>query len=165
MITHRLPLILALLAAAGCATNMPPQERGFFEAIGAAATGEDVARDRRLQEDAATAERRAAEMRARLDVSQREANASSAAVGAAEARLRQLDAEIATLRRRAAALPQTGDAAQRAEAERLRRDAEALERERRAAASAPGGASDAALERLRERARALGQALDRQQRI
>jgi len=165
MITRRLPPILALLAAAGCATNLPPQERGFFEAIGAAATGEDVARDRRLQEDAATAERRAAEMRARLDASQREANVSSAAVGAAEARLRRLEAEIATLRRRAAALPQTGDAAQRAEAERLRREAEALERERRAAAAAPGGASDAAVERLRERAQALDQALDRQQRI
>lgn len=165
MIARPLLPLVALLAAAGCATNLPPQERGFFEAIGAAATGEDVARDRRLQEDAANAERRAAEMRARLEASQREANASSVAVGAAEARLRRLEAEIATLRRRAAALPQTGDAAQRAEAERLRREAEALERERRAAAVAPGGASDAAVDRLRDRARALDQALDRQQRL
>jgi hypothetical protein len=62
-------------------------------------------------------------------------------------------------------LPQTGDAAQRAEAERLRREAEALERERRAAATTPGGASDAAVDHLRQRARALDQALDRQQRI
>lgn len=152
---------LGVLLLAGCAADLPPGQRGFFEAMGAAASGEDVRRDARLQQDAALAEQRAAEMRARLDAAQREASASGAAVETAQARLRRLEAEIATLRRRAEALPRDGSP----DADRMRRQAEALERERRAAVAAPGGPSEAAVDRVQDRARALDQALDRQRRM
>jgi TolA-binding protein len=160
-----LPLA-ALLGLAGCASNAPPQERGFFGALGAAASGSDVARDRQMQADAAAAEQRAAEMQARLAGAQQQAAASGQRVTQAEARLRQVNTEIARLRQRAAALPTDGQTpAQREEADRLRREAEALERERRAAAEAPGGPTDAAVESLRRRAGALEDALNRQQRL
>jgi hypothetical protein len=160
------PAALALLGLAGCAADTAPQDRGFFGALGAAASGSDVARDQRMQADAAAAEQRAQQMQARLTAAQQREATSAARVTQAQARLRQLDAEIARLRQRAAALPTDGQTpAQRAETERLRQEAEALDRERRAAATAPGGPSDAAVDNLRRRATALEDALNRQQRI
>lgn len=150
-----LPAAVFVLLLAGCASNRPAAERGFFGGIGAAITGEDERQARAREAEASSAEARALQARAAAVEAERRQAASAAAVRDAERRLAALDAEIARMRRdlARARAARPGDPQGAALQDRL----ETLDRERAAAARRPDPAT---AQRLEQQGRALDRALE-----
>lgn len=149
-----LPLVVAL---AGCASQGPASERGFFGGIGAAVSGADERQASAMENEAAVREARLRDMAARASQAESDARSSSADVQAAEQRLAALRADIRRQRDRLSALRSAGKSA--SEADRIQAGLDQLDRDQRAAAA--GGVSPAALRSLEDRTRSLNQALAR----
>lgn len=152
-----------LLLLGGCAQGVNARDRGFFGGLGAMITGEDERHLQRLQQRAAAREAEARMAERRRQLAEAEAARSTAELRAAEQRLAALQAELARQRAEIASLragTQSGSS-RAATADRLAAEAEALERERRAAAGRAGGADAGALQRLEERSRRLDEDIRR----
>ena len=152
-------LLLALFGLAGCASQGPATERGFFGGVNAAITGDDERQARALENEAADREARVRAMAARADQADRDARSSTAQVQAAEQRLAALQASIQRQRYQVNALRNSGRSM--AEADRISTGLDQLERDRAAAAGRGGSIDPAALQQLEDRARALNQSLAR----
>jgi len=150
--------LAASLALQGCADPGPASERGFFGGMGAMMTGGDERQAAKLENTAASEQRRALEARAEAQAAAARQQQSERDLAAAKARLDAIDADIARQRQVLARLRAQRGEAGRAEAERLRRESDELARARARAGSQPSAEELQSLERL---SRALDESLRR----
>jgi len=150
--------LAASLALQGCADPEPAKERGFFGGMGAMMTGTDERQATRLENAAASEQRRALEARADAQAAAARQQQSERDLAAAKARLDAIDADIARQQQTLARLRAQRGEAGRAEAERIRRESDEFARARARAGSQPSAEELQSLERL---SRALDESLRR----
>ncbi len=162
----RMLAVLAVLAGAsllaGCAGGdpcaTPAGQRGFVDGLGAMVSGSGERCVQQRQAAAAAAEQRASAAATSAGAAQAEERRTGAQVSAAEQRLRALNVQIAAQRGTVTRLRRERGAAATAG---VQGQADALERERAAAARRPGGPSAADVQLLEQRSRELDEALGR----
>ena len=150
--------LAASLALQGCADPGPAKERGFFGGMGAMMTGTDERQATKLENTAASEQRRTLEARAEAQAAAALQQQSERDLAAARARLEAIDADIARQRQALARLRAQRGEAGRAEAERLQRESDELARARARAGRQPSAEELQSLERL---SRALDDSLRR----
>lgn len=157
----RIPVLALAIGLAACAEPGPANQRGFFGGIGAMATGQDERQAQTAEQNAAAEQRRALEQRERTQQASARQQQSARELQSARTRLAALDADLARQRQTLARLRAERGAAGGAEAERLQRESDELQRQRDRAANRSGGPTPADVEQLERLSRAFDESLRR----